>query len=185
MESFEVEKYYEWTTSQRKGKVEIYLAEDETQVYFKSGRFIQKDLFESSLSEISESEYHQKEALNAAPPVPMAPQSIEEWEAKLGNPQLNSIAPPPPKYVEEQSPIAIILNKQKKMVKETVQVEYELNMPNQKAIEFMTMMFDEDEVIEEISKYMISQISQEDFKNKIKESIKNRIESIVSDSQDG
>ncbi len=184
MESFEVEKYYEWVTTQRKGRVEIYLAEDDINVYFKSGRFIQKDLFESSLSEIGEEQYLQKEKLNNTPP-PEPPQSIEEWENMLGNPVPNSISPPVPKQQEEQSPIAIILNKQKKIVKENIVVDYEVDMPNHKAIEFMTMMFDEDEVIEEISKYMISQISQDDFKNKIKESIKNRIESIVSDSTDG
>ncbi len=172
MESLEIEKYYQWTTPQRSGKVEIYLAEDDNQIYFKSGRFVQKDMFDSSLMEITESEYNQKNRESTVAP-PQPPQTIEEWESKLGNSEYNPTVTPSP--IKKQSPIALILEKQKKSNKETIHIDYEINMPNPKAIEFMIMMFDEDEVLDEMADYIINQISQDDFKKKIKESIKNRI----------
>lgn len=186
MESFEIEKYYEWVTSQRKGRVEIYLAEDDNNVYFKSGRFIQKDLFESSLMEINESTYKEKENFSEPAPTP-PPQTADDWETMLGNPQPTSIAPPTPKVEKEKSPISIILERQKKFSTEIISIDYKLNMPNPKAIEFMTMMFDEEEVIEEISNFMISQISQEQAKKLLKESIKEKIIGFIisSDSLNG
>lgn len=186
MESLEVEKYYEWSTTQRKGRVEIYQAEDDNTVYFKSGRFILKDIFESSLMEINETTYLQKESLYREPTTEVSqPQSIEEWESVLGNPQPTSIAPPSPKIEIEKSPISIILQKQKKFIQQSISIDYNLEMPIPKAIEFLSMMFDEDEVIEEISNFMISQISQDQSKDLLKKSIKEKVREFISEDTDG
>ena len=54
MESLENKKYYEWTSTSRIGKVEAYLAEDETNIYFESGRIVPKDQFGYQLNQIDE-----------------------------------------------------------------------------------------------------------------------------------
>ena len=60
METFENKKRYEWTTGTRNGKVETYIAEDETNVYFESGRFVPKEQFDYQLRQIEEIIFQQK-----------------------------------------------------------------------------------------------------------------------------
>lgn len=186
MESFEVKKYYEWMSTSRQGMVEEYVAEDDTNVYFYSGRFVPKEEFESKLRQIDESLYLAKESkqsnFNAPPPAP-APTQFDEWEKLLGNdPAPNSIAPPAPKVEKEKSAIQIILEKQKKFVEVELEITIPFKFPSEKAIEFMSVMFDEDEVIEEICNHAISQLSNDDINSMIKEAIKERISSISKSS---
>lgn len=178
MEAFEVKKYYEWMTTNRMGKVEEYVAEDDSTVYFQSGRFIAKEQLEVQMKQVDESVYLAKGGENqffSAPPPPPAPSSIEEWEKMLGNPEPNSIAPPTPKEEKEKSPIRIILEKQKKMSEESINVEVKLRLPSTKVFEFLSMMFDEDEVLEEITEFAYSQITSESINEAVKETIKNYI----------
>jgi hypothetical protein len=179
MESGEIKRYYEWNPgSSRSGRVEIYLAEDDNNVWFESGRFVKKELFDSQLSQITEETYQSKESQNSQPPAPQVPQSIEEWEAQLGNPQLNSIAPPQPVQQKEKSAVQIILEKQKKFNNIELDVKIPLDFPNEKAIEFMMVMFDEDEVIDEIVNFVYSQMSSDQINSIIKTTIKERISNI-------
>ena len=185
MESLEVKKYYRWVFGQRNGRVEAYLAESDDSVYFESGRFVSKDLFQSQLAEISEEEYKSRfNEQDLAPPPPAVPQSIEEWEAAMsGQPIIVDAPTIEPQVIEhkEKSPIRIILEKQKKMSKLNLNFVLEnLDFPNHKVLEFLTMMFDEDEIVEEMTEFVFSQMSQEDIHECIKSSIKNHILSIDS-----
>jgi hypothetical protein len=178
MEALEVKKYYQWTQGQRSGRVEVYVAEDDNNVYFESGRFVAKELFDVHLKEIDEGTYSSKVTAQDMPaPPPTVPQSIEEWEALNipQSPSQNSIEPPTPIQQKEKSPIQIILEKQKKLSKEQLNVTLDLEFPSAKVFEFMTMMFDEDEVIEEITNFVYSQLSSDDIHESIKNSIKTKI----------
>jgi predicted small metal-binding protein len=192
MESLEIKKYYEWSTTSRIGRVEEYVAEDDTNVYFQSGRFIPKDQLDIQLKLVDESTYLSRggESQFAPQPPPPAPQTIVEWERMLGNPTPNSIEPPnpsngisnqqsTPQLVEEKSPIRIILEKQKKKTVKDISIPFEFNFPSEKAIEFMMMMFDEEEVIEEIIEFALSQMSTEEIKEIIKENIKESIKKLL------
>lgn len=187
MESLEVKKYYQWSTGQRNGRVEVYVAEDDNNVYFESGRFVAKDHLLVQLFEIDESIYKARVTQQDLAPdlvIPVAPQSIEEWEASFGNveaPVTQQIQQEPTK---EKSPIRIILEKQKKMSKLNLNFVLEdLDFPNQKVIEFLSMMFDEDELVDEMTEFVYSQMTNEEINACIKNSIKNHILSI-SDSSD-
>lgn len=178
MEDLEVKRYYEWQTGNRAGIVEVYVAETDTQIYFQSGRFVDKEQLDILLRQVDEDRYRQKGGDNQflpPPPAPPQPQSIEEWERLLGNPEPSSIAPPAPKIEKEKSPIRIILEKQKKMNEESINVEIKLKLPSTKVFEFLSMMFDEDEVITEITEFAYSQITSESINDAIKETIKNYI----------
>lgn len=185
MEAFEVKKYYEWMTTNRIGKVEEYVAEDDTTVYFQSGRFIPKEQLDIQMKLVDESVYLAKggDEQFLPPPPPLSPSSIEEWEKMLGNPEPNSIAPPTPKQEKEKSPIRIILEKQKKMSEESINVEVKLRLPSTKVFEFLSMMFDDDEVLEEITEFAYSQITSESINEAIKETIKNYILSNTKESE--
>jgi len=187
MESLEVKKYYRWVFGQRNGRVEAYLAESEDSVYFESGRFVAKDQFDSQLMEIQEDEYKSRaNEQDLPPPPPPVPQTIEEWESTLsGQPIETSTLTIEPQVIEkkEKSPIRIILEKQKKMSKLNLNFVLEnLDFPSHKVLEFLTMMFDEDEIVEEMTEFVFSQMSQEDIHDCIKSSIKNHILSIDSNS---
>ena len=185
MEPLEVKKYYQWRSGQRSGRVEVYMAEDDNNTYFESGKFIAKDLFDNQLIEIDESTYLSKVGIQDIPtPPPTSPQTIEEWESMLGNPVSNSIETPVQIQQKEKSPIQIILEKQKKLSKENLNVKLEFEFPSSKVFEFMTMMFDEDEVIDEMSEFVYSQLSNNDIHDSIKNSIKNRIMSLTSNKDE-
>lgn len=178
MESGEIKRYYQWNIGSRKGTVECYLAEDDNNVWFESGRFVQKELFDSNLIQIDESTYLSKNKTQSQslPNLPKEPNTIEEWEAMyIGNPQPNSIEPPTPVQSKEKSPVQIIIEKQKRLNDIELELKVPIKLPNEKAIEFMTMMFDEDEVVEEIANFVISQVSQEQIINMIKKSIKDKV----------
>jgi hypothetical protein len=179
MEDFEVKKYYEWQSGNRAGIVEVYVAETDNQVYFQSGRFVDKEQLDILLRQVDEGRYKQKggdnQFLPPPPPPPNTPQTLEDWEKLLGNPEPTSIAPPKPKQEKEKSPIKIILEKQKKLKEETINVSLTLRLPSPKVYEFLSMMFDEDEVIGEITEFAYSQISSDLLNDAIKETIKNYI----------
>jgi hypothetical protein len=176
MESFEVKRYYEWITTSRQGKVEVYMAEDTNNVYFESGRMIPKEQLEIQLRQADESLYLSRGGESQfAPPPPPQEKSFQEWESILGNPQQNSIAPPSPKEVKEKSAVQIILEKQKKLNETTLSLDIPIKIPNDKAIEFMSVMFDEDEVIDEITNFVQSQISNEVISEIIKDAIKLKV----------
>jgi len=151
MESLEVKKYYKWTSGNRNGEVECYIAETETDVYFESGISTSKESFNTIMSEIPEGVY--LEVFNKKKTIA---DKQKEWESMLGNPVIepNSVQPvissTPDLINNINCPIEIILDKQKSKDKRNLSIQIELNIPAEKVIEFLTMMFDEDEVYEKI-----------------------------------
>ena len=173
MEAGEVKKYYTWNAGPDKGSIEAYLCEDDSRVWFESGASVQKDLLLVNLYESNESDYSSYQ--NSKPQPQYQPQ-ITDWESKLGNPTDNQpiIQPAQHKSVEK-SPIQIILEKQKKFQTESLDISIKFNFPLEKAIEFMTMMFDEDEVIDEVTEFVYSQMSSGEINDAIKNTIKDKI----------
>lgn len=182
MESGEIKKYYEWTSGGRVGTVETYLAEDEVNVWFESGRFVLKEQFDYQLRQIDEEVFLMKK--NRTPSNQFTPQpqiqNTTDWESLLGNPQPVSIEPPAPKVEKEKSAISIILEKQKKMEVAYISISIPFEFPSTKAIEFMNLMFVEDEVLEELSEFVISQMTDEEMKDAIKEAIKDHIKNSLN-----
>ena len=163
---FDDKKYYQWKAGLNIGNVEVYVAELNDVIWFESGKTCPKDRFDELLIEISEQEYNiqSEKTRDFIQPV------IEEVTAynniPLGNPE-------PPK--KEANPIRIILDKQKKL--DNIKINYPvfIELPSKKVIEFLTMMFDEDEVTEEITKFILEKIDASlisDFKTFITNYIK-------------
>jgi len=187
METFEVKKCYRWNVGPETGVIEAYLAEDEDRIWFESGNSVPKTELDQKLSSVGELEYdsyisNQNAKVN----------QVSQWENMLGNPTPNSISPPNPsngittqssftERLVEKSPIRIILEKQKKKSVKDISIPFEFNFPSEKAIEFMMMMFDEEEVIEEIVEFALSQMSTEEIKEIIKENIKESIKKLLPD----
>ena len=185
MESLENKKYYEWTSTSRIGKVESYLAEDDTNIYFESGRLVPKDQFGYQLNQIDEEVYLRKKEVESLPINP--PSQIDyyvNWDSLLGNdpPIQNSPTQTP---IVEQNPIKIILDKQKKKEKISIPINFEFEIPSKKVLDLLDVMFDRDEVIEEIIKSSIGNIQTESVIEKISDEVKKKIHSFFdSDEKD-
>lgn len=179
IEPGEVKKYYEWKSGFRSGVVECYLCDAEDSVYFESGRSVKKDLLENELYQISEEEYFSKaskdEVITNAQQEWSSLLGNEEDTINLGNPTETSInaeySPVVEQPKEEKSPIQIILERQKKREVKTVELSLEIEVPNEKVIDLLCVMFDEDEVYGEIISQAISTFTIDDLKNLIQNSI--------------
>jgi hypothetical protein len=186
METFETKKRYEWVSGTRAGKVETYIAEDETNVYFESGRFVLKDQFDYQLRQIDELIFHQKFNAQQAPPPPPTPMDMSEWEKMLGNP-IEPVAEKPVQQIqtiEEQNPIKIILDKQRKKETLTILLDINIDVPNKKVIELLDVMFEREEVIEEIIKSSIKKLDIETIEQNVKESVRQKVLSLFDDEKD-
>lgn len=159
---FDSKRYFEWKTGPDTGVVEIYVAELNDVVWFESGRNCPKEKLDFLTNEISEQEYNFKKEKPQIFP-------IDQLAPPLGNPE-------PPKV--ETNPIRIILDKQKKF--DIVKVNYpvSIQIPSKKVIDFLEMMFDEEEVATEIAKFAIERVNHdlvEDFKSHIIAHINNKL----------
>jgi len=175
MESFENKKYYKWISGPDQGNIEAYLAEDETgRVWFESGNSVLKDSMDSVMLESTESEYTYTLSMNKA---------NEDVFAKYEK-LVNDPTPIENKPIEkEKSAVKIIIEKQKKLNEIELNINIPVKLPNEKAIEFMTVMFDEDEVIEEITEFVKEQVTSEVILEMVKKAIKLRV-SICSSTED-
>lgn len=175
MESLENKKYYKWISGPDNGNIEVYLAEDETgRVWFESGNSVLKDSMDSVMLESTESEYTYSLSINKA-----NEDVFSKYEKLVNDP-----IPIDNKPVEkEKSAVKIIIEKQKKLNEIDLSISIPVKLPNEKAIEFMTVMFDEDEVIEEITEFVKEQVTNEVILEMIKKSIKQRV-SVCSTSED-
>jgi len=193
METGEIKKYYEWTSTSRAGKVEVYLAEDDNTVYFESGKMVPKDRLDMELRQIDETIYTQKSLFQEQETAPNMLDQVTDWNAILGNDptllqQRNETSPAiipqevvaPVQMVAEQNPIKIILNKQKKTQKLTLLIDFELEVPTSKVLELLDVMFDREEVIDEIIKSATEKINTPAVTDKLTESIKEKIESLFA-----
>ena len=187
METLENKRRYEWVTTSRIGKVETYLADDETTVYFESGRFVQKEQLDSLLHQIDEDifqlKFSQQEREVIQPQI--LENQFETWESMLGNPEPVQQLPAKEEVkVDELNPIKIILDKQRK--KETITVLFDINIdvPNKKVLDLLDVMFEREEVIEEIIKSSIQKLDQNAIIKKIHESIKEKILSLFDEEKD-
>ena len=182
METTEVKRRYEWITTSRIGKVETYLADDEKSVYFESGRFVPKEQFDFQLKPIEEEVFIMKNRESEAPvslfPTPSADQ-FSEWEKMLGNPTPAAEVQAP----IEVNPIRIILEKQKKKEKIKVSLELEIELPNRKVLDLLDVMFDREEVIDEMIKSSIDSIDINTVTENFREQIKYVIHNIFGENE--
>lgn len=168
---FDTKRYFEWKTGFDAGKVEVYVAELNDIVWFESGRNCPKPNLEISMKEISEQEYNLKKEVI---PVPIG-NIFSSQDIPLGNPTVPTV---------EVNPIRIILDKQKKL--DTIKINYpvSIQIPSKKVIEFLEMMFDEDEVSAEIAKFAIEKVNSdllEDFKLHIINNINDKLKGDTKD----
>lgn len=170
-------QYYKWIAGFHKGKVEEYLAETETDIYFKSGRLVPKSQVEILVLQATEEEF------NAANAIQKTNESLyaQEWAAILGNdPILQASNLPQPQIqtpIVEKSPITIILEKQKKLNRVQIVLDVDVELPDHKVVDLLKVMFDEDEVAQEIYTWSANKIDTNQITDKIKEQILNKINS--------
>lgn len=162
-ESLEVKQYYVWDVTALRGTPEIYLAQNELMVFFESGRTVNLEDFGHQLSKITEEEY--QNLLKQTTPA-----LIEDLYSNipLGNPVKMEES-----VQMEHNPIQIILDKQKKLEETTVSLNLTINLPSKKVVEFLNMMFDEEEVFSTISEFSLNQIDDTFIKELIKTAIIN------------
>jgi hypothetical protein len=174
IEPGEVKKYYQWRSGFRIGKTECYLAETEDTIFFESGTSIPKARLEEDLVQINEEIYFQNNQSA------QSQRTIEEEFGRLMNEPINQSP-----HIEshsipvEKNPIQIILEKQKKKERRKISIDIEIDIPNEKVIDLLTTMFDEDEVYEEI----VSSSFTVDI-NEIKKLIQNSIIKKLKSSSD-
>jgi hypothetical protein len=182
MEPGEVKKRYEWISTSRVGRVETYLAEDENNnTYFESGRIVPTSDIQNLLKEIDEETFNYK---NSQQPEIESPKSVDhfiEMEKLLGNE--NPPAQQAVQQVVEQNPIKIILDKQKKKETVTLLVDFDFEIPTKKVLELLDLMFDREEVIDEIIKSSTEKINIESITEAVKASIKEKISSYFDEEE--
>jgi hypothetical protein len=182
MEALEVKKRYEWISTSRLGRIETYLAEDENNnTYFESGRIVPTSDIQFLLKEIDEETFNYK---NSQQPEVDDPQTVDhfiEMEKFLGNepqPAQNIVH-----QVVEQNPIKIILDKQKKKETVTLLIDFDFEIPTKKVLELLDLMFDREEVIDEIIKSSTEKINIESITEAVKASIKEKISSYFDEEE--
>ena len=180
MEPGEVKKRYEWISTSRIGRVETYLAEDENNTtYFESGRIVPTSDLSMLLKEIDETTFNYK--VNQQPEIE-EPKSVDHF---INMEQVLGIDPPQTQHavhqVIEQNPIKIILDKQKKKETVTLLIDFEFEIPTKKVLEFLDLMFDREEVINEIIKTSTEKINSESIIESVKNSVKEKISSYFDD----
>jgi hypothetical protein len=160
---FEEKKYYEWKTGALAGVVEVYSAEANEVIWFESGRNVSMEQLDIQLKRIDESDFNLKREV--LPSIPMEFTS----NIPLGNP----VAPP-----IEANPIKLILDKQKKFDSINLSFPVVLKVPSKKVIDLLGMMFDEEEVQDEIIKSIISN-SEATLVAEFKEFIKDCVQNLI------
>ena len=88
-------------------------------------------------------------------------------------------APIPVKNIVEDtiSPIRILFNKQKKNNKVKLLLEFPVNIPTKAIYELMSTSFDSTEVNEQLYSFILDQLSEDEIKECLTDSIKSLIES--------
>lgn len=164
-ETLEIKQYYVWDVTALRGIPEIYLTQNEILVFFESGRTVNLEDFGQQLSKITEEEYN-----NTVKTTTSVEFSTDNYSnIPLGNPteSLQEISQ------IEQNPIQIILDKQKKLEETSIALNITLNLPSKKVVEFLTMMFEEEEVFSTISQFSLNQLDDNSIKELIKIAILN------------
>jgi hypothetical protein len=176
MEELEVKKKYQWTTGPRSNQLEVYLAEDDTHIWFESGRNIPKEMMDVQLRQIEDSMYDsligaqsERERIQGllGNDTPLSLGNITPEQ--LGNVQ--STPAPQPEPIKEENPIALILEKQKKLEVVDIKMNMPVEIPSAKVYEFLTMMFDEDEVLDILSAKITEKFSIDDIQTIVRNSI--------------
>lgn len=178
MEDLEVKKKYQWITGPRTNGLEIYLAEDETSVWFESGRSVPKEQLDVALRLIDDNQYNSlmaaksereriQDLLGNSEPLTMS---------KITPDQIGNVAPAPQpepikEPVEPENPIALILKRQKKLDTVDIKMSMPVEIPPSNIYSFLTMMFDEEEVLDILTKDIVSKFSDEDIKTIVRNSI--------------
>jgi len=174
MQSGEIKKYYRWNQTSRKGQVEEYMAETNDAVYFTSSRFCSKEQWDYGyLDPISEEEFNQYSPpdTNDAYPNPDIVISETEFNTIAGNTIEHHIQIP----IIEKSPIRLILDKQKKTSPLESNILLQSNIPTDKVFELLTVMFDEEEVIDEIINLVFDTVDIKLIEEELKKQLKSNI----------
>jgi hypothetical protein len=176
MEELEIKKKYQWTTGPRANQLEVYLAEDDSLIWFESGRSVQKEMMDVQLRQIEDVMYNslisaqsERERIQGllGNDAPLTMTNITPEQLGINQ----STHPPTPEPVKEENPIALILEKQKKLEVVDIKMNMPVEIPSAKVYEFLTMMFDEDEVLDILSAKITEKFSIEDIQIIVKNSI--------------
>jgi hypothetical protein len=161
MSTIKNDTFYEWIKGDHIGVIEKISSEENESgidwIKFESGRRINRNLFGEFLL-VSDTGVSSIEPLS--PSVMQQPQPSQPTVTHI------------PKK-EEESPISILLKSQKKKRKETIKLDFELELP---PTEILAIMYDSfgDDLITEIYKMNLTKL-EETLPNKFEESIKSHL----------
>jgi hypothetical protein len=79
------------------------------------------------------------------------------------------------KEVEKTNPIKILFDKQKKTDDIKLSLNFSINVPTTDIFNILSITFEEDEVIEELTKFIQNQIDDKSIKETLDETIKSLI----------
>lgn len=164
MSTIKNDTFYEWIKGDHVGVIEKISSEENESgidwIKFESGRRINRNLFGEFLL-VSDTGVSSIEPLS--PSIMQQPQPPQ--------PSSDIVTQVPKK--EEESPISILLKSQKKKRKETIKLEFELELP---PTEILAIMYDSfgDDLITEIYKMNLIKL-EETLPNKFEESIKSHL----------
>jgi len=164
MSTIKNDTFYEWIKGDHIGVIEKISSEENESgidwIKFESGRRINRNLFGEFLL-VSDTGVSSIEPLS--PSIMQQPQPPQ--------PSSDIVTQVPKK--EEESPISILLKSQKKKRKETIKLDFELELP---PAEILAIMYDSfgDDLITEIYKMNLTKL-EETLPNKFEESIKSHL----------
>jgi hypothetical protein len=157
MSTIKNDTFYEWVKGDHIGIIEKIASEVNENgidwINFESGRRINKNFFEEFLL-LSET------GLSSIDPIPTQssiPQPLAEVKPKV-------------EKKTEESPISLLLKSQKKKIKETIKLEFELELPSPEILVIMHDSFGDD-LITEIYKMNLNKL-EETLPDKFEEAIK-------------
>jgi len=164
MSTIKNDTFYEWVKGDYIGAIEKISSEENEAgidwIKFESGRRINRNLFSEFLL-VSETGVS---SIDPVSPELTKPQEFISQPQSQSQPQVS---------LPKDSPISILLKSQKKKRKETIKLEFELELP---PTEILAIMYDSfgDDLITEIYKMNLTKL-EETLPNKFEESIKSHL----------
>ena len=150
-------KYWQWIKSEKIGTVVTIKDEDSEWINFNEGGRLAKDLREEFLKPLEDD--------LAQEFIKTQPQTINPLDVSAPK----NITTPVP---NTESPIRILLNKQKKLDKVPMGLSFSVKIPKKNIYEVLESSFDPTELNEELENFIEDQINKEEILQTLKDSIK-------------
>lgn len=148
------EKLFQWIKGDNAGTVEVITEETPEWIKFQSGRRINKTLINEFMIDASKGALDKNDFMLAA---------------TAAHPQ--TPVRPKPKGNVSENPIETLIKKSSKIYDDQISVSFDFTIPSPELVSFISDSFGKDETVNCIKKYLTDQVSVDNLKNAIQESI--------------